>query len=262
MILKHLGHNRSKEHGFTLVELLVAMAMTAVVMAAVYSLYKTQQDSYIAQDQVVEMQQNVRASFYQMARDMRMAGFNPQRSPNVGGFVTQLPDDGSGTTTTDDENIAFTIDQNSNGVIDIDTDDEQIAYRIFIDDPNGSYDPDDIYRLEKFRVSDDTWQTVADNINAVDFEYLDPSGTPITTQVENTPTAIYASTNLPYIDSIRSVEISIVARTGRQDKSFPGTPAYFNQQGDEILAAKLGVDADHLRKRLITMTVFCRNLGL
>ena len=100
MILKHLGHNRSKEHGFTLVELLVAMTMAAVVMAAVYTLYKTQQDSYIAQDQVVEMQQNVRASLYQMARDMRMAGFNPQRAPNVGGFVTQLPDDGGGTTTT------------------------------------------------------------------------------------------------------------------------------------------------------------------
>jgi prepilin-type N-terminal cleavage/methylation domain-containing protein len=49
MILKHLGHNRRKEHGFTMVELLVAMAMTAVVMAAVYTLYKTQQDSYIAQ---------------------------------------------------------------------------------------------------------------------------------------------------------------------------------------------------------------------
>jgi prepilin-type N-terminal cleavage/methylation domain-containing protein len=223
MILKHLGHNSSKEHGFTMVELLVAMAMTAVVMAAVYT------------------------------RDMRMAGFNPQRAPNVGGFVTQLPDDGGGTTTTDRKNIAFTIDQDSNGVIDIDADDEQIAYRIFEDVPN------DIFRLEKFRVSDDTWQTVADNIRAVDFAYLDPSGAPITTQVENTPTALYASTNLPYIDSIRSVELSIVARTGRKDKSFPGTPEYFNQQGQSILLAQ---PDDHYRKRLITMTVFCRNLGL
>jgi type IV pilus assembly protein PilW len=252
MILKHLGHNRRKEHGFTMVELLVAMAITAVVMGAVYSLYKTQQDSYIAQDQVVEMQQNVRASLYQMARDMRMAGFNPQRAPNVGGFVTQLPDDGGGTTTTNETNIALTIDQDSNGVIDIDADDEQIAYRIFEDVPN------DIYRLEKFRVSDDTWQTVADNIRAVDFGYLDPSGTDITDQVRDTPTALYATTNLPYIDSIRSIEMSIVARTGRIDTSFPGTPEYFNQQGDSILA----VQADHYRKRLITTTIFCRNLGL
>jgi len=248
MILKHLGHNRSKEHGFTMVELLVAMAITAVVMAAVYSLYKTQQDSYIAQDQVVEMQQNVRASLYQMARDLRMAGFNPQRAPNVGGFLTQLPDDGGGTTTTNATNIAFTIDQNSNGVIDVDDDDEQIAYRL--DNATGA--------LQKFRVSDDTWQTVADNISAVDFVYLDPSGTDITANVIASPTTIYASTNLPYIDSIRSVELSIVARTGRIDKSFGGTPAYFNQQGTQILAAL----SDNYRKRLITTTIFCRNLGL
>jgi len=252
MILKHLGHNRRKEHGFTMVELLVAMAITAVVMAAVYTLYKTQQDSYIAQDQVVEMQQNVRASLYQMARDLRMAGFNPLRSPNVGGFLTQLPDDGGGTTTTNSTNIAFTIDQDSNGVIDIDANDEQISYRL--DNATGA--------LQKFRVSDDTWQTVADNISAVDFEYLDPSGTRITDEVIATPATIYASTNLSYIDSIRSIEMSIVARTGRTDKSFGGTPAYFNQQGIEILADKSGVDNDYYRKRFITMAVFCRNLGL
>ncbi len=248
MILKHLGHNSRKEHGFTLVELLVAMAITAVVMAAVYSLYKTQQDSYIAQDQVVEMQQNVRASLYQMARDLRMAGFNPQRAPNVGGFVTQLPDDGGGTTTTDSTNIAFTIDQDANGVIDIDADDEQIAYRL--DNATSA--------LQKFRVSDDTWQTVAYNISAVDFIYLDPNGTDITASVIANPTTQYATTNLPFIDSIRSIEMSIVARTGRIDKSFPGTPAYSNQQGAQILAAQ----ADNYRKRLTTTTIFCRNLGL
>ena len=248
MILKHLGDKRRKERGFTMVELLVAMAITAVVMAAVYTLYKTQQDSYIAQDQVVEMQQNVRASLYQMARDMRMAGFNPQRAPNVGGFVTQLPDDGGGTTTTNATNIAFTIDQDSNGVIDIDADDEQIAYRL--DNATGA--------LQKFRVSDDTWQTVADNISALDFVYLDLNGADITVPVRDTPTALYGTTNLPYIDSIRSIEMSIVARTGRIDTSFGGTPAYFNQQGVEILAAQ----ADHYRKRLINTTIFCRNLGL
>ncbi|MGD8705328.1 MAG: hypothetical protein PVI84_07400, partial [Syntrophobacterales bacterium] len=145
-------------------------------------------------------------------------------------------------------NIAFTIDQDSNGVIDVDADDEQIAYRL--DNATSA--------LQKFRVSDDTWQTVADNISALDFVYLDPSGTDITANVIATPATIYASTNLPYIDSIRSVELSLVARTGRTDKNFGGTPAYFNQQGTQILAAQ----ADNYRKRLISMTVFCRNLGL
>ena len=112
-------------------------------------------------------------------------------------------------------------------------------------------------RLEKFLVSTDTWITVADNIDVVDFVYLDPSGTDITTEVVATPAVMHAATSLPYIDSIRSVEISIVARTGGFDKSFPGTPAFFNQQGTPILAAQ----SDNRRRRLMSMTVLCRNMG-
>jgi type IV pilus assembly protein PilW len=247
MILKHPRNRQSKQQGFTLTELLVAMAMVGIVMAAVYSTYKSQQDTYVAQEQVAEMQQNLRASLYRMARDLRMAGFNPQRAPNVGGFVTQLPDDGVGETTTDSTNIAFTIDENANGTIDLDDDDEQIAYRL--DNASDT--------LQRFRVSDDTWHTVAENIDALDFVYLDPSGIDITANVIANPTALYAATNLPYLDSIGSIEISVVARTGNIDKSFPGTPAYSNQQGDEILAAQ----ADNRRRRLLSTAILCRNMG-
>jgi type IV pilus assembly protein PilW len=228
-------------------ELLVAMAMVGIVMAAVYSTYKSQQDTYVAQEQVAEMQQNLRASLYQMGRDIRMAGFNPQRAPNVGGFVSQLPDDGVGETTTDSTNIAFTVDENANGVIDLDDDDEQIAYRL--DNATNT--------LQKFRVSDDTWITVANNIDALDFVYLDPSGTDISANVIANPTGLYAATNLPYINSIRSIEISVVARTGNTDESFPGTAAFNNQQGNQILAAQ----SDNRRRRLLSTTILCRNMG-
>ena len=247
MIVTHSENLQHKQLGFTLVELLVAMAMVGIVMAAVYSTYKSQQDSYVAQEQVAEMQQNIRASLYQLARDLRMAGFNPQRAPNVGGFVTQLPDDGVGETTTDSATIAFTIDENANGVIDADDDAEQISYRL-----DNATDT-----LQKFRVSDDTWQTVADNIDALDFVYLDASGTDITANVIANPTALYAVTNLSYLDSIRSIEISVVARTGNIDKSFPGTPAYNNQQGAVILAAQ----SDNRRRRFLSTTILCRNMG-
>ena len=250
MILQHPRDRRHKQQGFTLTELLVAMAMVGIVMAAVYSTYKSQQDTYVAQEQVAEMQQNLRASLYQMARDLRMAGFNPLRAPNVGGFVSQLPDDGGGDTTTDANNIAFTVDQNANGEIDA-LDNEQIAYRLYKDPDN------EIYRLEKFSVSTGAWIKVADDIDALDFVYLDPSGTDITASVIATPTSLSAATNLPYIDSIRSIEVSVVARTGNVDQSFPGTPAFNNQQGNQILAAQ----SDNRRRRLLSTTILCRNMG-
>ena len=253
MIRKNFGQQRKRENGFTMTELLVAMAMTAIVMAAVYSTYKSQQDSYVAQEQVVEMQQNIRASFYQLARDLRMAGYNPLRSSYVGGFTaTKLVSDGNDETTTTSTHLAFYMDLNTpgipdspNGRIGTDDDEEQIAYRFF----NNA--------LQKFRVSDDTWQTVADNIDAVDFVYLDPDGTDITNQVENTPTALSTVTELPFIDSIRSVEISIGARTGRVDNDFTDTQPYNNLRGTEILSAQ----NDHYRRRLLSTTIFCRNLG-
>ena len=41
-----------KEHGFTIVELLVAMLIAATVMAAIFMVYRSQQKSYITQEQV------------------------------------------------------------------------------------------------------------------------------------------------------------------------------------------------------------------
>jgi len=64
-----------KERGFTLVELLVAMAISGIVMAAVYTAFVTQQKSYTVQDQVAEMQQNARVGLDMIAREVRMAGY-------------------------------------------------------------------------------------------------------------------------------------------------------------------------------------------
>ena len=65
------------EEGFTIVELIVAMAMSLVVMGAIYSLFQTQQKSYIHQERVATVQQNLRAAMFMMEREIRMAGCNP-----------------------------------------------------------------------------------------------------------------------------------------------------------------------------------------
>ena len=64
-----------KEKGFTLVELLVAMAISGIVVAAVYTAFVTQQKSYTIQDQVAEAQQNARVGLDLIAREVRMAGY-------------------------------------------------------------------------------------------------------------------------------------------------------------------------------------------
>ncbi|MBN2032301.1 MAG: PilW family protein [Deltaproteobacteria bacterium] len=66
---------RKAESGFTLVELLVAIALGIVILAGLYQTFRTQHDSYIVQDQVAAMQQNLRAAMYMITRDLQMAGW-------------------------------------------------------------------------------------------------------------------------------------------------------------------------------------------
>ncbi len=63
------------DQGFTLVELMVAMAISLVVMGAIFLTFKSQQDSYIIQDQITATQQNLRAAMYMLTRDIQMAGY-------------------------------------------------------------------------------------------------------------------------------------------------------------------------------------------
>ncbi|MBW2105033.1 MAG: PilW family protein [Deltaproteobacteria bacterium] len=69
------NQKRLTDQGFTLAELLIAMAISLVVMSAIFLTFKSQQDSYIIQDQVTAMQQNLRAAMYMLTRDIQMAGY-------------------------------------------------------------------------------------------------------------------------------------------------------------------------------------------
>ena len=62
-----------RNSGFTLIELLVAVALGLVILAGLFRTFKVQQDSYVIQDQVSAMQQNLRAAMYMITRDLQMA---------------------------------------------------------------------------------------------------------------------------------------------------------------------------------------------
>src|ERR1700730_17602010 len=88
---------RSTEHnarGFSLLELMVAMALGLMVLAATTQLFKNGMDATILVSQSSEMQQNVRATLNLVAKDVSMAGSGlPQGGmplPNGNGAVASL----------------------------------------------------------------------------------------------------------------------------------------------------------------------------
>lgn len=63
------------EGGFTLIELMIAMAISLVIMGSIFFSFKSQQTSYVTQDRVAKMHQNLRAAMHMITRDIQMGGF-------------------------------------------------------------------------------------------------------------------------------------------------------------------------------------------
>ena len=64
-----------KEKGITLIELMVALLISSLLLAALYRTFVGQQKTFVVQEQVVDMQHNVRAAIGRMMTEIRMAGF-------------------------------------------------------------------------------------------------------------------------------------------------------------------------------------------
>jgi prepilin-type N-terminal cleavage/methylation domain-containing protein len=68
--------------GVTLIELMVALVISGIVIAAIYRLFVAQTRAYTVQDQVVEIQQNVRSAMEVLLRDLRMTGCDDDNTPD------------------------------------------------------------------------------------------------------------------------------------------------------------------------------------
>ena len=73
----YLTPDKNREHGFTLVDILVGLAMASIVMAAIISLFTSVGRSYTIQNVAADVQQVTRAGVEHMTQNIRMAGLDP-----------------------------------------------------------------------------------------------------------------------------------------------------------------------------------------
>ena len=227
--------HQNKNKGFTLLEILVAMAISSIVLAGVTTAYTTQIRNNVTQQMIVDMHQTIRGAMYIMQREIRMAGYDPTGNAGAGILVA------------DDNDLQFQIDENEDGDFTTATgnDPNELIRYAFTTDGR------DLGRA----TGAGTLRALAENIDAINFVYLDGA---------NPPAVIPTPVTAAGMPDIRAIQITIVARSGQ---NIPGifyrhtdNRVYQNQQGTVILDMSLA--PDNFRRQLLTAEVKCRNLGL
>ena len=72
-------HLWNRQAGLTLIELLVAVAMSGIVLAALVSLFVSTNKIFTVENKITDIQQGARGAMQLLSRDLRMAGL-PQSS--------------------------------------------------------------------------------------------------------------------------------------------------------------------------------------
>lgn len=245
------------DEGFTLLELMVAMAIFSVVIAGVIGAYYEQLRSHNTQQQILEVQQNARAAMYYITRELRMAGYDPSGASGAG----LIPDAGVRTTTTfsmditggendgidnDDDGTTDEADEAIYGNGDTAADNEEITYALV---------NNQIIRTDQAGNP----QVLADNIDALDFVYhgINPAD-PTDTNFRFGAAGAAANP-----DNLRSVNVTIIARIERVpvvSYKVQDNTKYRNMDGDIILPIDLA--PDNVRRIMLQKTVKLRNMGL
>ena len=276
--------------GFTLVEVMIAIGIVSIVLGGIYAAFQNQIRTFNTQEQVVEMQQNIRVARYFMERELRIAGLNPTGNavdgaglpPGItvangntitismdftGGESDGLDNDGDGATddgidTVDNDADGLTDEPDEsewyNGIVDAN---ESVTYALSNDaNANGICDGlptenDDGSSCNLLRNN----QVVAANIDVLNFVYLgiDPADNSCTDDcLLLAPVVI--------LDNIRSVQITLIARSGGRVRAmtsaYTDRNTYYNQPpANQII---LPAQNDAFRRVRLTTNVVCRNLGL
>jgi prepilin-type N-terminal cleavage/methylation domain-containing protein len=267
-----------KDKGVTLIELMIALVISAIIVAALYRSFVSQQKSYVVQAQVADMQQNARVAINRMMKEIRMAGFgvkdvlNPpgvngytvEITPNansitiVGGFrqISRLAADAKGgevSITLANATEASQFDGAIHHFICIGGIESHIVQGragavLTLDNPLKVNHPAGapVFKIHAltYGIRDDNGipvlfrdlysntastkrETVAENIESLEFEYFDASGNPTVTPAD-----------------VRMVRVTLTARTDLEDRELKK------------------VRTDGFRRRIISSNIQIRNMGV
>jgi type IV pilus assembly protein PilW len=175
-----------RQTGFSLIELLAGILISAVLLASLYSVFFSQQEAFSAQEQIAEMSQNIRAAQDLMTREIRLAGYKTSTSTF------------SGIATATSDSIRILTDLNQNG--DTADENEDITY---------TYNS-----AAKQICRNGVGLPVADNITSVSFQYTLKDGTVTSApanpaDIRKISVSITARTNHPdRSGSYRSITLS------------------------------------------------------
>jgi type IV pilus assembly protein PilW len=253
MIMSCRKHNisyRTNETGFTLVELMIAIVVSGLVMAAVVTVYVAQSRSYSERDDIANIQQDLRGALVILPAEIRQAGCDPEKSGapkileatrNRFRFTMDIRGDavnsnsGDGDVDDADENIAygFTADTDNDGIVD-----------------NGGAVWTGTGSLGRQIANAGVFQPLADNIEALEINYLIDDD-------NNASTPLVPSLAPFNPDRIRAVQISILARAANPAQGFLNTSTYTTASG-----VVWNPPNDNFRRRLVVTNIQLRNMGL
>lgn len=224
--------------GFTLVELLVVLAIASIVMGGIYSVFIRSNRIYISQEEVVAAQQEARSALDILGREIRMAGFiadnnlpggfdlitSPAWAGNPESDLEIAAVDAAARTTT----LAFKSDLDGDGKTDA------VRYTYYHSDHATANRRNTLYReVQTWDGPSGGWngigeQLFLENIQSLTFTYQLADGT-----------ADAAPANL---EDIRGVIISLTARTSTEVEPYQGGKGF--------------------RSRALVSNIQIRNLGL
>ena len=80
--------NQKNEHGFTIVEMLISVAIGMLIIGITVTMFNAQRKAFSLQEELSEMTQNARIAMNMISRDVRMAGYNAGGTLTVSGADT------------------------------------------------------------------------------------------------------------------------------------------------------------------------------